>query len=151
MTASNAIVKLALLRDWVAAEAVRSAAIVGGRGGWAVSIRHGKAEKILAGKDGEPRLYAKLDTAAKQLLDLGLLSFEVKGADYQAGSVRPGRPDRSEAMKAANEYARWLKAEVDHTAARVASGEARMFTQAEAEARGERKRAELVRRRKATA
>lgn len=144
------IIKLSTLRDLAATEPVRSVAIVGERGGWAVSVRHGRAEKILAGKDGEPRLFAKLDTAAKQLLDLGLSTFEVKGADYQAAALRPGRPDRAATMKAANAYGRWLKAEVAHTAARVASGEATLFSQAQAEARGAAKHAELERRRKTT-
>lgn len=150
LTMTTAIIKLSTLRDLAASASVRSVAIVGERGGWTVSVRHGRAERILAGKNGEPRRFAKLDTAAKQLLDLGLSTFEVKGAHYQTAALRPGRPDRAAAMKAANAYGRWLKAEVAHTAARVANGEATLFTQAQAEARGAAKRAELQRRRKTT-
>jgi len=145
----NAVVKLAALRDLVDAKSIRGATIVGEKGGWAVAVRYGQVERVLAGRNGEPRLFAKLDTAAKQLLDLGLVSFEVHGSDYEDAPTRLARPDRSVAMKAAHDYARWLKAEVNHTADRVASGEATLFTQAQAEARGEQKRADLVRRRKA--
>ena len=145
----NAVVKLAALRDLVDAKSIRGATIVGEKGGWAVAVRYGQAERVLAGRNGEPRLFAKLDTAAKQLLDLGLVSFEVNGSDYEDTPTRSARPDRSVAMKAANDYVRWLKAEVKHTADRVASGEATMFTQAQAEARGKQKRAELAKRRKA--
>ena len=57
--------------------------------------------KTLTGKDGEPRVFAKLDTAARQLMALGLSTFEVEGGRYEAAQLRPDRPDRSRAMKAA--------------------------------------------------
>ena len=145
----NAVVKLAVLRDLVDAKSIRGATIVGEKGGWAVAVRYGQVERVLAGRNGEPRLFAKLDTAAKQLLDLGLVSFEVRGSDYEDTPTRSARPDRSVAMKAANDYARWLKAEVDHTADRVARGEAELFTPAQAKARGQKKRTELLKRQKA--
>ncbi len=78
-----AVVKLATLRELIDAKSVRTVSIVGGKGGWAVSVRVGQAERVLAGKDGAPRRFARLDTAARQLLDLGLVSFEVHGA-YKA-------------------------------------------------------------------
>jgi hypothetical protein len=145
----NAVVKLAVLRDLVDAKSIRGATIVGEKGGWAVAVRYGQVERVLAGRNGEPRLFAKLDTAAKQLLDLGLVSFEVRGSDYEDTPTRSARPDRSVAMKAANDYARWLKAEVDHTADRVARGEAELFTPAQAKVRGQKKRTELLKRQKA--
>lgn len=144
------VMKLSALRQLVATASVRTATVVGEHGGWAVTVRHGRADKTLAGKDGEPRVFARLDTAARQLLALGLSTFEVKGAAYEAASLRPGRPDRAAAMTAANDYARWLKAEADRTAARVATGEAALATQAQADARGKAKRVELERRRKAS-
>ena len=144
----NSIVKLAALRDLVDAKSIRGATIVGEKGGWAVAVRYGQAERVLAGRDGEPRLFAKLDTAAKQLLDLGLVSFEVHGSDYEDTPTRSARPDRSVAMKAANDYVRWFKAEVDHTADRVARGEAELFTPEQAKARGQTKRAEVLKRQK---
>lgn len=145
----NAVVKLAALRDLVDAKSIRGATIVGEKGGWAVAVRYGQAERVLAGRNGEPRLFAKLDTAAKQLLDLGLASFEVNGSDYEDTPTRSARPDRSVAMRAANDYVRWFKAEVEHTAARVARGEAELFTPEQADARGRVKRAEVLKRRKA--
>ncbi|EQD55251.1 hypothetical protein B1A_09118 [mine drainage metagenome] len=147
---TNAVVKLATLRHLVEANSVRGASIVGEKGGWSVAVRFGQAERVLAGKDGVPRLFVKVDAAVKQLLGIGLVSFEVHGSDYEAAKLRASRPDRSAAMKEANEYGRWLKAEVGHTAQRVANGEAKLFTQAQAEARGAKKRGELLKRRKAS-
>jgi probable addiction module antidote protein len=53
-------------------------------------------------------------------------------------------------MKAANDYVGWFKADVDHTADRVARGEAELFTPEQAKARGQTKRAELLKRQKAS-
>ena len=145
----NSVVKLAALRDLVDAKSIRGATRVGEKGGWVVAVRYGQAERILAGRNGQPRLFAKLDTAAKQLLDLGLVSFEVHGSGYEDTPTRSARPDRSVAMKAANDYVRWLKAEVDHTSDRVARGEAELFTLEQAKTRGDTKRAEVLKRQKA--
>lgn len=148
MKRSHEIVKLAVVRALVKSDAVQSASLVGEQGGWSVTIRHGQVASLLAGTNGKPRLFAKADTAIKQLLDLGLSKIDVVGKNYHAASVRASRPDRSAAMAAANDYARWLRSEAEHTAQRVASGRAKLFTQAQAEARGARKRAELQQRRK---
>ena len=145
---SNAIVKLAALRDLVDAKSIRGATIVGEKGGWAVAVRYGQAERVLAGRDGEPRLFTKLDTAAKQLLDLGLMSFEVHGSDYEDAPTRAARPDRSIAMKAANAYATWLKSEVQETVDAVARGEMPLISGAEMETRWAKKRAALEQRRR---
>ena len=118
-----AVVKLATLRELIDAKSVRTVSIVGGKGGWAVSVRVGQAERVLAGKDGAPRRFARLDTAARQLLDLGLVSFEVHGAYYEQAPARSARPDRSAAMKAAHSYGVWLKREVEETQAGVARGD----------------------------
>ena len=145
----SAVVQLAALRDLIDAKLIRAATIVGEKGGWAVAVRYGQAERVLAGRNGKPRRFAKLDTAAKQLFDLGLVSFEVHGCNYEDAPTRSARPDRSVAMKAANDYVRWFKAEVEHTADRVARGEAELFTPEQAKARGQTKRAELLKRQRA--
>jgi hypothetical protein len=146
---ANAVVKLATLRHLIEASAIVGVSIVGVKGGWSVNVRYGHSEHVLAGTDGIPRLFAKLDTAAKQLLGLGLVAFDVRGGHYTQAKLRPARPDRSVAMKEANDYGRWLRSEVEHTALRVANGEAVLLTQEQADARGASKRAELLKLRKA--
>lgn len=146
MTAS--VVKLAALRDLVEAKSVRGASIVGEKGGWAVAVRYGQAERVLAGKNGEPRLFTKLDTAARQLIDLGLVSFEVHGADYETAPARSTRPDRAAAMKAANAYGVWLKSEVQGTVDALARGDMPLISEAEMEKRWATKRAALEQRRR---
>lgn len=147
MTAVS-IVKLSTLRDLVEAKSVRAASIVGEKGGWAVAVRFGQAERVLAGKNGERRLFTKLDTAARQLIDLGLVSFEVHGADYEMAPARTPRPDRAAAMKAANAYGAWLKGEVQGTVEALARGEMALISEAEMEKRWATKRAALERRRR---
>lgn len=143
----NATVKLATLRHLVESHVVHEAAIIGGRGGWSVAVRYGHTERTLAGKDGKARLFTKLETAAKQLLGIGLVSFAVNAVNYEDVRLRAPRSDRSQAMKDAHEYINWLKAEVDATSRRVASGEAELFTEEEADARGAAKRTQIMQRR----
>ncbi len=117
-----------------------------------MSVRFGQAERVLAGKDGAPRRFTRLDTAARQLLDLGLVSFEVHGADYEEAPARSARPDRSTAMKAAHSYGAWLKREVEETQAAIGRGDMPVLSEAEMEARWAVKRAEReLRRREAGA
>lgn len=143
-----AVVKLATLRDLIEAKSVRAASIVGSLGGWAIAVRYGQAERVLADKNGRPRTFTKLDTAARQLLDLGLVSFEVHGADYEAAPARVKRPDRSTAMRSAHDYARWLRAEVQSTVDALAKGEMPLYSEAEMDAHWAKKRTEIVRRRR---
>jgi hypothetical protein len=146
MTAS--VVKLATLRDLIEARLVQAATIVGEKGGWAVTVSYGEAERVLAGKDGAPRHFAKLDTAARQLLELGLVSFLVRGADYEQAAVRATRPDRSVAMKAANAYGTWLKQEVAQTQDAIARGEMALLSEADMESRWKAKRLDREKRRR---
>ena len=143
-----AVVKLSTLRELIDAKSVRAASIVGGKGGWAVSVRFGQSERVLAGKDGAPRRFTRLDTAARQLLDLGLVSFEVHGADYEEAPARSARPDRSTAMKAAHSYGVWLKREVEETQVAVARGDMPVLSEADMEARWKVKRDEREQRRR---
>ncbi|WP_438799309.1 hypothetical protein [Xanthomonas hortorum] len=68
--------------------------MVGQVGGYTVMVRVGQTEKQLTGQRGEPRVFASLDTAATQLLALGVTVFEVLPANYvRAPKVyRRGRP-----------------------------------------------------------
>lgn len=109
---ATASVRLDTLRELVAAGSVRSATLLGQRGGFAVLVRIGMSERLLANRAGQPRLYAKLDTAAKDLRAWGLGEFAVNVAHYEPGRLRAARPDRSAALKAAHEasaHANWLR------------------------------------------
>ncbi|MDC8721761.1 hypothetical protein, partial [Xanthomonas hortorum] len=69
-------------------------------GGYTVMVRVGQTEKQLTGQRGEPRVFASLDTAATQLLALGVTVFEVLPANYvRAPKVyRRGRPAALKAL-----------------------------------------------------
>lgn len=109
---ATASVRLDTLRELVAAGSVRSATLLGQRGGFAVLVRIGMSERLLANRAGQPRLYAKLDTAAKDLRAWGFGEFIVNVAHYEPGRLRAARPDRSAALKAAHEasaHSNWLR------------------------------------------
>ncbi|RFF52797.1 hypothetical protein D0A36_21090, partial [Xanthomonas campestris] len=74
--------------------------LVGQVGGYTVMVRVGQTEKQLTGQRGEPRVFASLDTAATQLLALGVTVFEVLPANYvRAPKVyRRGRPAALKAL-----------------------------------------------------
>ncbi|MGK4486245.1 hypothetical protein P0967_003900 [Xanthomonas hortorum pv. gardneri] len=74
--------------------------MVGQVGGYTVMVRVGQTEKQLTGQRGEPRVFASLDTAATQLLALGVTVFEVLPANYvRAPKVyRRGRPAALKAL-----------------------------------------------------
>ena len=96
-------VKLALLRELVEAGSVRSAAIIGLPGGYAVQVRYGISDRALAARTGEVRVFAKIDAAAKTLRGLGVVTAELDLSGYSPGSVlSKRRPDRAQALKDAH-------------------------------------------------
>ena len=99
-------VKLALLRELVEAGSVRSAAIIGLPGGYAVQVRYGMSDRALAARTGEVRVFSKIDAAAKTLRDLGVVKAELDLSGYSPGSVlSKRRPDRAQALKNAHKAA----------------------------------------------
>ncbi|RBH09604.1 hypothetical protein BRM44_03900, partial [Xanthomonas oryzae pv. oryzae] len=79
MTSPISITTLAALAS---AGVLRTVQLVGQVGGYTVMVRVGQTEKQLTGQRGEPRVFASLDTAAAQLLALGVMVFEVLPANY---------------------------------------------------------------------
>lgn len=117
----TATVKLSTLRELADAGSVRSVSLRGQKGGYAVSVRYGTAERVLAGKNGDPRVFATIDTAARQLRDIGVTAFEVDVANYEPGVLRAARPALAETMRrkhAAGEHDAWFRAEVGKTLAK---------------------------------
>lgn len=127
MTATHTV-KIATLRELVEAGSVRGVSLLGQKGGYAVSVRYGMAERILAGRDGDPRVFATLDTAARTLRELGVAAFDVNGANFEPGRLRPSRPELAASMRrkhAAGEHDEWFRAEVGKTLAKVQDGTAK--------------------------
>lgn len=149
-------VKLAEVRQLVDAGALSDAntEVIGVKGGYTVrfKLRQGNAARVLATKEGELRVFSTADSALRQLraIAVSLGNVVVRSSTYQPAALRPGRDDRRQAMQQANDYGRWLKAETDATLARVASGAATIYTQAEFDQRSAERRAAIVRRRNAT-
>ena len=121
--------KLATARELAEAGSISSAMIVGQPGGWGVRLRVGQSEGALAGKDGRPRLFSKIDTGAAAMRDLGLTQQVIDLAGYAADAARPSRrPDRSVALKrthAAAAHDTWFRQQVQGTLDRISSGETR--------------------------
>jgi len=126
MPASTPTIKTETLRELIAAGSVRSATVLGQRGGFAVLIRAGVQERILATKHGDIKIFSRLDTAANQLRAMGLAEFAVNVTNFEPGRLRPARPDRASALTRAHAVAAhdtWFRAEVQKTLDRIAQGE----------------------------
>lgn len=109
------IVKLATLRELATAGSVRSVSVVGQKGGYAVNVRYGLAERILAGKDGSARTFASIDSAARTLREVGIASFDVDAVNYEEGRLRRPRPDLAERMRKKHQAAAhdtWFRSQV---------------------------------------
>ena len=121
------LIKLNVLRELREGGAVRSAAIVGQKGGFVVEVRSGMADRILAAKTGEPRLFATLDTAAGILRTLGIVHFNVDLSGFEPGRLRPARPDRGAAMRQVHSAAKhdaWFRQQVTDALAKDSDGTA---------------------------
>jgi len=103
------------------AGAVRSAHIVGQRGGWGILVKYGITERALAAQRSQQvRIFRKFETLVNYLKGVGIARFEVDAENYVADSLDStrSRPDRAEAMKSAHEaaaYNKWLKAEIQES------------------------------------
>lgn len=110
-------VKLATLRELVEAGSVRSAAIVGLPGGYAVQVRYGMSDRALAARTGDVRIFSKIDGAAKTLKGLGVVKSELDTSGYSPGSVlSKRRPDRTQALKDAHKAAlhdKWFRDQIE--------------------------------------
>jgi hypothetical protein len=102
----------------VEAGAVRGARVVGQRGGWAVMIKYGMAERALAAqRSRQIRLFKRMETLISYLKEVGISRFDVDAADYAPETVKThSRPDRAEALRRAHEAAahdRWFRGQVE--------------------------------------
>ncbi|WP_124601000.1 hypothetical protein [Burkholderia sp. Bp8963] len=105
------------LAGLIEAGAVRSAHVVGQRGGWGVLFKYGRTERPLATQRGAVRTWAHLETLATFLREMGIVRFEVDAAQYDPTAPRSSaelsKAQRArEQMKAAHAdvaYAKWFR------------------------------------------
>jgi hypothetical protein len=75
-------VKHAVAKALVAAGSVRGATVIGQPGGWAIVLRVGIGERVIAAKRGGVRMFATLDAAQRLLRELGIVRFEVDATHH---------------------------------------------------------------------
>ena len=109
----------AALKDLIAANAIRSAVVIGDKGGYLVTIKHGRTERVIAARTREGqikrRLFRSLNAASRYLRQIGMARYAVDETRYQETTDRPRRPDRSAALKRAHKsaaYDQWFRAEI---------------------------------------
>ncbi|MCD7059639.1 hypothetical protein [Pelagibacterium xiamenense] len=139
------------VKNLVDAQAIEGAVVLGQPGGWAVVVRYGNHERVIAAqRSHRMRLWRNLNTAAAFVrLELHMPQFEVDAEDYDPEANKRERPDAAERqrrMQQAAEHDAWFRAEVQKTLDGIANGTVRMISDEEWKAISERKRAELMRR-----
>lgn len=107
------------LKELIVANAIRSAMVIGDKGGYLVTIKYGRAERVIAARTREGqikrRLFRSLNAASRYLRQIGMARYAVDETGYQETTDRPKRPDRSKALKYAHETAahdKWFRGEV---------------------------------------
>jgi hypothetical protein len=94
----RAPIKESALRGLAESSAIKSACVVGTRGGYSIVVRYGAVERELSSVRGDIRLFT-LGNASKFLRGIGLYRFEVDATEYEEARLRKARPDRAEALK----------------------------------------------------
>lgn len=98
------------------AGAVRGACAVGQPGGWGIVVQYGNAERALAAKRGEVRVFKKFDTLAFYLKNIGIDQFRIDARHFDTPEKEPiKRSATAERMREAHEaaaYKKWLAKEV---------------------------------------
>jgi hypothetical protein len=138
----------ATLASLVEAGAVRGADVVGQPGGWGVVVKYGMAERALAVRRGQVRIFRRFETLVAYLRDLGLSRYAVDASGYDPATMPSvSRPDSAERMRRAHEaaeYDSWFRGQVQ-----AALDDPRpAVPHAEAKAAWEAKRAALLARAK---
>jgi hypothetical protein len=90
---------LATLAELASAGAIRHYTLTGQAGGWVLSVRYGMSEAVHITKRGQPRLFARIETAFALLRSLGASSCDVHFSGYER-TPRPYRKGRPEALQA---------------------------------------------------
>ncbi|HEY5580382.1 MAG TPA: hypothetical protein VIK56_04325 [Rhodoferax sp.] len=106
----------ATLEHLADAGAIRGASVIGQPGGWGVVFQYGTAERALAVKRGQVRIFKKFDTLASYLKQIGIDQFRTDTRQFDPTVTIVRRADTSERMKRAHEAAAhdmWFRAQVE--------------------------------------
>ena len=108
----------ATLVNLIQAGAVHEASIIGQPGGWEVVVSYGKVSRALAVKEGQVRIFRKLDTLDSFLRGIGLPQYQVDGRQFDAQAFKASRTNAaaSQRLKRAHDaaaYDKWFSAEID--------------------------------------
>lgn len=120
-------IKIEVLRELIASGAVKSATILGQKGGYALLANVGMKQRLLGTRDGDVRLFGSVDTVVKALSGTGLVHYQVDMSNYEKGLLRKARPDLTAKAKAASTalaHDRWFRDQVTETLAKDERGEA---------------------------
>jgi hypothetical protein len=126
------------VKPLVEAQALRGATILGQPGGWAVVIRYGNAERVIAAqKSRRMRLWRHVDTAVSFIRgELHMDRFEVDAAEHDAHANEIKRPDQAERLRKQREaagYDAWFRAKVQEGLDAIERGEVVSHEEAEAD------------------
>ena len=127
VTGMSQTVNLATARELAAAGAVRHATLLGRPGGFAIVLRVGMADQLLATKLGEPRIFAQMETAAELLRgELGVARFDVDASNYSKDDLLRRRNPKVRATRLkereAIQHDRWFRERVGATLAKTDKG-----------------------------
>lgn len=115
-------------RDLVTSGAVKSATILGQKGGYAVVASVGQQQRPLGTRQGTVRMFSTADTAIKLLRELGVYHAQLDTTHFEEGRLRPPRPDTARKNREANaalEHDRWFREQVESTKTKIERGEGR--------------------------
>lgn len=118
-------VNLATARELSEAGAVRHVTVLGQTGGYAILLRVGMKDQLLATKLGRPRLFSHIATAVDLLRDeFGISKFDVDTTNYARGDIT--RKPRVSAVRSrereAIQHDRWFRGRVSDTLAKQDKG-----------------------------
>lgn len=118
-------IKLEVVRPMVSAGAIRAASIIGQKGGYALVFNVGVQQQPLGTRTGTVRVFTRSDTAIQTLHELGIRQFTVDTTHYEAGSLRPGRPDLARKNNAARDalaHDHWFREQMRGTLDAIEAG-----------------------------
>jgi len=116
MTTTAETIDHATLEHLANAGAIRGASVVGQPGGWGVVFQYGTAERALAVRRGQVRIFKKFDTLASYLKALGIEQFRTDTRKFDPSVTIVRRADTSERMRRAHEavaHDAWFRAQVE--------------------------------------
>lgn len=112
-----------LLKELVAANAVRSADVVGDEGGFVVTVKYGMTERFVAARNNKGevkvRVFSNLTSVDKFLREtVHIVDYHVNAKNYRPAPRAARYAHASDRLKRVHEeaaYTQWLKAEIQES------------------------------------